>query len=177
MEIKDFVKVYNLIPKDVCEKIISDYQNDPRWEKHTWFAPTKDFHTQLHDKELEILYDQKLVSLVSYFDNALTKYYLDIKSNGLVTYCDAPRLNKYSTGTKMLQHFDLIRRNKEDGIPVISFIGVLNDDYVGGEFIMNGEVIKLKQGDVLMFPSTFLYQHEVTQVIKGTRYSVVSWGY
>lgn len=177
MEIKDFVKVYNLIPKDVCEKIISDYQNDPRWKKHTWFAPTKDFHTQLHDKELEILYDQKLTSLGVYFDNALIKYYVDLETYGLVTFYDAPRLNKYSTGTSMLKHVDLIRRNKEDGIPVISFIGVLNDDYAGGEFIMNKEVVELKQGDILMFPSTFLYEHEVIEVTNGTRYSVVSWGY
>lgn len=180
MDIKDFVKVYNLIPKDVCEKIISDYQNDTRWEKHVWFANIPDISSllsQRHDKELETLYDQKLLSLGAYFENALTKYYADLNTYGLITYCDAPRLNKYSTSTKMLKHFDLIRRNKDDGIPVLSFIGVLNNDYDGGEFIMNKEVLELKQGDVLMFPSTFLYEHEVTEVTKGTRYSVVSWGY
>jgi hypothetical protein len=178
MEIKDFVKVYNLIPKDVCEKIISDYQNDPEWRKHTWFAPTKDFHTQLHDKELEILFNQELyISLSPYFEVALAQYCANINTYGLITFCEMPRLNKYSTGTKMSKHFDLIRRNKEDGIPVLSFIGVLNDDYAGGEFLMNGEVVELKQGDILMFPSTFLYEHEVVEVTRGTRYSVVSWGY
>lgn len=183
MHIKDFVKVYNIIPKDVCEKIISDYQNAPGWEKHVWFANIPDISplmsqlTQRHNYELETLYDQKLLSLGAYFETALTKYYADINTYGLITYCDAPRLNKYSIGTKMLKHFDLIRRSKEDGIPVLSFVGVLNDDYNGGEFLMNKEVLELKQGDVLMFPSTFLYEHEVTEVIKGTRYSVVSWGY
>jgi hypothetical protein len=177
MEIKDFVKVYNIIPKDICKKIISDYQNDPRWKKHMWYASTTDFHTELHDNELETLYDQELVSLGVYFENVLTQYYIDIDSYGLITFFDAPRLNKYSTGTKMLTHVDLIRRNKEDGVPVLSFIGVLNDDYDGGKFLMNKEVLELKQGDVLIFPSTFLYEHEVTEVTKGTRHSVVSWGY
>ena len=177
MDIKDFVKVYNLIPKDVCEKIILDYQNDPEWRKHEWYAPSLDIHKQLHDKELDILYNQELISLAPYFDRALTQYYLDINSSGLIGYYDAPRLNKYSTGTKMSKHVDLIRRNKEDGIPVMSFIGILNDDYAGGEFIMNKEVVELKQGDVLIFPSTFLYEHEVVKVTNGTRYSVVSWGY
>ena len=177
MEIKDFVRVYNLIPKDVCEKVISDYQNDPEWKKHLWYAPSEDIHKQLHDKELDVLYDEKLISLASYFEVALGKYYKDVETYGLISYFDIPRLNKYSTGTKMSKHFDLIRKNKQDGIPVLSVIGVLNDDYAGGEFIMNEEVLELKQGDVLMFPSTFLYEHEVVRVTNGTRYSIVSWGY
>ena len=177
MEIKDFVRVYNIIPKDICEKTISDYQNDPEWKKHTWYAPSEDIHKQLHDKELDVLYNQKLVSIAFYFEVALTQYYKDIKTGGLISYCDIPRLNKYSTGTKMSKHVDLIRRNKDDGIPVLSFLGVLNDDYEGGEFLMNGKVVVLKQGDVLVFPSTFLYEHEVSYVTKGIRYSIVSWGY
>ena len=36
---------------------------------------------------------------------------------------------------------------------------------------------KLNKGDVLMFPSTFLYPHRVEPVIEGTRYSYVSWIY
>lgn len=180
MEIKDFVKVYNIIPKEVCEKIILDYQNNPKWEKHVWYANIPDISTilsQRHSNELETLYDQELVSLGVYFENALTKYYTDLETYGLITFFDAPRLNKYSIGTSMLTHVDLIRRNKEDGIPVLSFIGVLNDNYDGGKFVMNKEILELKQGDVLIFPSTFLYEHEVTEVTKGTRHSVVSWGY
>ena len=42
---------------------------------------------------------------------------------------------------------------------------------------MNEEVLKLKQGDVLLFPSTFLYRHCITEVTKGTRFSGVTWAY
>jgi predicted 2-oxoglutarate/Fe(II)-dependent dioxygenase YbiX len=177
MDIKDFVKVYNIIPKDVCEKVISDYQNDPGWKKHTWYAPAENSEKSRHDKELDILHNQDLSSLGSYFEIALTKYCVDVDSYGLVTYCGIPRLNKYSTGTLMSRHFDLIRRSQDDGIPVLSFVGVLNDDYEGGEFLMNNKVIELKQGDILVFPSTFLYPHEVLEIRKGTRYSMVSWAY
>ena len=34
---------------------------------------------------------------------------------------------------------------------------------------------KLNQGDVLIFPSNFLYPHKVNSIKKGTRYSFVSW--
>ena len=44
---------------------------------------------------------------------------------------------------------------------------VFNDDYE----------VKLKAGDILMFPSNFLYKHEVRGVTNGRRVSFVSWGY
>jgi predicted 2-oxoglutarate/Fe(II)-dependent dioxygenase YbiX len=35
--------------------------------------------------------------------------------------------------------------------------------------------IKLKKGDLLIFPSVFLYPHKVEPVKKGIRYSFISW--
>ena len=37
--------------------------------------------------------------------------------------------------------------------------------------------IPLKTGDILLFPSTFMYPHEVKEARKGTRYSFVSWAF
>jgi len=62
------------------------------------------------------------------------------------------------------------------GIPVLSVLGILNDNYKGGEFIMfQDEEIKFKTGDLLIFPSNFLYPHRVEPVTKGIRYSFISW--
>jgi hypothetical protein len=62
------------------------------------------------------------------------------------------------------------------GIPIVSVLGILNDNYEGGEFIMfEDEEIKFKKGDILVFPSIFLYPHKVEPVTKGTRYSFISW--
>jgi predicted 2-oxoglutarate/Fe(II)-dependent dioxygenase YbiX len=62
------------------------------------------------------------------------------------------------------------------GIPILSVLGILNDNYEGGEFIMFDDYkINLKMGDVLIFPSIFLYPHKVKSVNKGTRYSFISW--
>ena len=33
----------------------------------------------------------------------------------------------------------------------------------------------LDKGDALMFPSTFLYPHEIGKVTEGTRYSIITW--
>ena len=81
----------------------------------------------------------------------------------------------------MDSHWDNIRDifdGERKGVPIFTVAGVLNDDYSGGEFIMFDDYkIEIKQGDVIIFPSTFLYPHRVSPVIEGIRYSYVSWGW
>jgi len=92
------------------------------------------------------------------------------------------------TGTKFLRYFPdqlmqthcdhihSIFDGKKKGIPILSIIGILNDDYEGGELIMFGDKkIETKKGDILIFPSNFLYPHKIAPVTKGVRYSYVSW--
>lgn len=57
----------------------------------------------------------------------------------------------------------------------ISAVVYLNDDYDGGEieFIRQGLVVKPKAGDIVMFPSNFVYEHASLEVTSGTKYSVV----
>jgi predicted 2-oxoglutarate/Fe(II)-dependent dioxygenase YbiX len=49
--------------------------------------------------------------------------------------------------------------------------------YEGGEFSFFGKehIIKASKGDVIMFPSNFVYRHEVLPVTKGTRYAIITW--
>ena len=90
-----------------------------------------------------------------------------------------PRFNKYDQDKKMALHCDHIHSmfdGERRGIPILSILGVLNDDYEGGEFIMFDDTeIKFDKGDVLVFPSLFLYPHKVEPVKSGTRYSYISW--
>jgi predicted 2-oxoglutarate/Fe(II)-dependent dioxygenase YbiX len=36
-------------------------------------------------------------------------------------------------------------------------------------------VVELKKGELLIFPSNFLYPHKVEPVKKGKRYTYISW--
>jgi predicted 2-oxoglutarate/Fe(II)-dependent dioxygenase YbiX len=177
MQVVDYVKTYNLIPKGICEDIIEQYEIDPQWQQHTWYNPSEDSKSSQHNKELDVLFNKKIDVLEQFLSQALLKYYDDLKLKDLVSYHSNIRLNKYKTGTIMSEHFDLIRRNKQDGIPVLTFLGLLNDDFEGGQFVLRDEVIQFKQGDIMIFPSTFLYPHKVKEVTQGTRYSFVSWAY
>jgi predicted 2-oxoglutarate/Fe(II)-dependent dioxygenase YbiX len=79
---------------------------------------------------------------------------------------------------KHVDHIDSIFDGTVKGIPILSIIGLLNDDFEGGEIEMFEDTkIKLKAGEVLIFPSNFLYPHKVCPVTKGTRHSFVSWVY
>ena len=177
MQVDDYVKVYNVISKNICESIIANFESDPEWKQHTWYTTSEDNHKSKHNQELDVLFGRKLDILEQYLDKSLANYYKDTGLSNLVTYHSAVRLNKYKPGTIMSEHYDLIRRNKQDGIPVLTFLGLLNDNFEGGHFVLRDKVIEFKQGDVMIFPSTFIYPHKVEEVTKGTRYSFVSWAY
>ena len=75
-------------------------------------------------------------------------------------------------------HIHSLFPGEPKGIPILSIVGVLNENYKGGKFIMfKNKEIKLLQGDVIVFPSNFLFPHKVTEVKSGERFSFVSWAY
>ena len=43
--------------------------------------------------------------------------------------------------------------------------------------MLRDKEIKLKTGDILLFPSGIVYPHKVNEIKKGTRYSFVSWAF
>lgn len=57
----------------------------------------------------------------------------------------------------------------------VSAVVYLNDDYDGGEidFIRHGLVIKPKAGDIILFPSNYVYEHSSLPILNGTKYAVV----
>lgn len=80
---------------------------------------------------------------------------------------------KYGEGQKFTNHIDDYKENPRR----VSLIYYLNDDYEGGEikFPRFGITYKPKANDLIIFPSTYVYNHSVNPVISGTRYAVVSW--
>jgi len=79
----------------------------------------------------------------------------------------------YKEGQFYTEHTDSFK----DRPRAVSCSFALNDDYEGGEFAFFGRelVYKLKKGSCIMFPSNFMYPHEIMPVTSGTRYSIVTW--
>jgi hypothetical protein len=59
----------------------------------------------------------------------------------------------------------------------VSVVLYLNEDFDGGHHYFNYYDIDYvpKTGDILMFPSNYMAAHEVTPIIKGSRYSYLGW--
>jgi predicted 2-oxoglutarate/Fe(II)-dependent dioxygenase YbiX len=82
-------------------------------------------------------------------------------------------LLRYAEGCFYTEHTDSFKERPR----AVSCSFILNDDFEGGEFAFFDKelVYKLEKGDALMFPSNFMYPHEVMPVTNGTRYSIVTW--
>jgi predicted 2-oxoglutarate/Fe(II)-dependent dioxygenase YbiX len=75
-------------------------------------------------------------------------------------------------------HIHTLFDGERKGVPILTILGLLNDDFEGGDFLMfDGKKLNLSAGDIVIFPSNFMYPHAVTTVTKGTRYSFVAWGW
>lgn len=189
-KVEDYIQVINnIIPKNICNDIIKTIEIQ-KWSPHTWYSVVNNTSSSEETMELDVLPSSKQIQ------NILTPFiiesgriynqkyaYLDTERTEQIIhkFCSI-RFNRYSKDQIMRKHHDHIHSifdGNEKGIPVLSFIGNLNEDYEGGELVFfDGEVkLKLKQGDICIFPSCFMYPHEVYGVTKGTRYSFVTWAW
>ena len=102
-------------------------------------------------------------------DNALSEYYKIYKlaKDNIKRKERTISILKYSAGGYLPLHQDLGISTR-----VLSTVIYLNDDYEGGNinFPEVNVTIKPKSGSILLFPSNFVYAHEVQKIINGTRY-------
>lgn len=80
---------------------------------------------------------------------------------------------KYGKGHFFVNHVD----DNQTFQRTVSSIFYVNDNYEGGEieFPRFGIKLKPKANQMLLFPSTYVYNHQVHEVTDGYRYAVVSW--
>ena len=185
--IEDYIYVENHIPVELCESLIEEC-NKKEWKKHTWYDYEKNQSGSMPEKELDVMpcTQEQQNKITPYLIKALEDYQIKNSVSGdktgtrWLTKFSPIRFNKYEVGTMMRKHYDHIHSifdGKMKGVPIVSIVANLNEGYEGSEFMMRGKEIKLKTGDILLFPSTFMYPHEVKEATKGTRYSFVSWAF
>jgi 2OG-Fe(II) oxygenase superfamily len=95
------------------------------------------------------------------------------KYNAKIEKYENPQLLRYGKNQKFHNHIDdhpfFTRR--------VSLTFYINDDYEGGdiEFTRFGLRVKAKANQLLVFPSNYVYSHQVHPVESGLRYVVVQW--
>jgi hypothetical protein len=179
----------NFLDEKYCENCINELDKHA-WRKHIWYDSTTDSsNIRLGDNEPEVFGDDMFTKdihkindyIIRKLDSPILEYVQSFKFDWFTNWSgySAIRFNRYFPNQLMLNHCDHIHSmfdGERKGIPVLSVVGILNDDYEGGELIMfEDKKINTKKGDLLIFPANFLYPHKVAPVTKGVRYSYVSW--
>ena len=181
-QLKEFIHVAKkLIPKDIC-KFVIDSIKDQKWGKHSWGDGKTSF--SYPTKELDVLpISLELEEILNPFVSQSVKSYNNFIGEERVSQvsCFSPvRFNRYQKDQTMRKHSDHIKSLFEGdvrGIPVLSIVINFNDDYEGGDLVFwDDHKVDLGEGDVVVFPSLFLFPHSVEEVTKNIRYSGVAWG-
>ena len=200
--IKDYIKIFSskFFSKKQCQLIINSL-DDSKKLTHQFYFPKQEkiknkavYEIMGNDPLLCLLQDEKRESVGNLIQDQwykiISAYIIDwvAKKEKMKWFrgwngYSFPKFVEYNKGTSMQKHCDHIfslfeHDGKPRGVPVLSIITALNDDYSGGEIRMCEKYkYKLKTGETLVFPSNFLYPHEVKKITKGTRHSMVSWVY
>ncbi len=176
-----------IIPENLCDFIMKDTATR-EWKPHTWYNNQTDTMSSEETYELDVQPStpelQQLLTPIIIQAGAVynQKYaYPSERTGQIMNKFTGVRFNRYSPGQIMRYHVDHIHSifdGKEKGIPVLSYILNFNDDYEGAKlFFWDDYVADLGKGDIVMWPSNFLYPHGVTEAISGKRYSGVTWAW
>ena len=175
-----------LMSLDTIKEIDDPYSipavSETHWEPHRWYHPkTGEFN--IREKELEstkkiVKHHKKIINILH---NCLSEYMRKIGDKHFTGWAGftQPLYHRYFEGTDMAAHVDHITSIFDDrkGVPILSMVIQLNDGYEGGQFNILGKDIPMNAGSVLIFPSNFLFEHEVKNITKGMRLSAICWAY
>ena len=170
------------MPEALCDAILSEYADSNDWEE----ARTENNVVNRKIRNCAGI-NMSLVDTININEsnrrkldnevfqcatNALQKY-REANTNCLVKKDTGYNLLRYQEGQFYTSHTDSFAEDPRE----VSCSFVLNDDFDGGEFaFFNQELMyQIPKGSALMFPSNFMYPHEIMKVTNGTRYSIVTW--
>jgi predicted 2-oxoglutarate/Fe(II)-dependent dioxygenase YbiX len=177
------VVLENVLSASFCEQLIAE------------FAPSDEWQMARVGSQGEVNRDVRLVDVVDLSERSTlnknprvrqaieqTLFAATFKTlrhyQGLFPFCRIVEgqpfeLLRYPTGAFYRTHTDSFKK-----VPrTLSCSFALNDDFSGGEWSFFGgqHTLRLPKGSALMFPSNFMFPHEIQQVTDGTRFAVVTW--
>lgn len=188
----------NVIPEEIFKTFVVDLEEGMSSAKIEWFAAqvkngvgdgvasnvdTKSRDTQTinipySEIEKDDYSDIKATfytSMANLFLENLVPIEINYQNNYGIgsSWHDSYQILKYGVGQKFTNHID----DHPDYHRRVSTLYYLNDNYSGGElnFPRFNLSFKPKANQMIVFPSTYVYNHSVSPVIEGERYAVVSW--
>ena len=171
----EYVIYKNFLSEDNIEKI---YEKEWRFEPGTVVNPktleNETDESYRHNKIMWLYGHQQ--EWVWLFDVIVPKIHKVNEQNWNFDLTERPheamQLARYEVGDYFRQHKD---KQKNDRLNRnISLSIALNENYTGGELILENIIIDLEVGDAVLFPS-LTTNHRVEEVTSGIRDSLVLW--
>jgi predicted 2-oxoglutarate/Fe(II)-dependent dioxygenase YbiX len=178
-----YIKVYeNMLDVDECNLILNEYANTNEWTLATTGQGVENrdvrncdtipiSNQEILDVNLDMRkrIDEMLFKKV----NSIAQRYISDFPSCFLKSDSGYDLLRYETGGYYGQHTDSFKEQMR----TISVSINLNDDYVGGNMAFFDREIQVRggTGSAIVFPSNFMYPHEIMRVEEGTRYSIVTW--
>jgi predicted 2-oxoglutarate/Fe(II)-dependent dioxygenase YbiX len=175
------VVVDNIVPPELCDALLNEYSAESAWQSGLTKAGL-----DLSSRNVEELgiSERCVIDKNATVRNKLDDELFSCAGKAVQAYqAKFPRVSvqtdsgyrmlRYSIGGFYAQHTDSCAEHNR----TMSCSFALNDDYDGGEwrFFDRSVGVKAPKGSAVMFPSNFMYPHEITPVTKGCRYAVVTW--
>jgi predicted 2-oxoglutarate/Fe(II)-dependent dioxygenase YbiX len=182
-DLRDYIVVLeNIVSDELCNDILKEFSNEEEWQQTV--VGTGEVNDKIRTAETVVIsYPHVIEKNVKVRQN-LDKCLYDSagltiqKYNTKFPLCrieedSGYELLRYKEGQFYIQHVDSFKARPR----AVSCSFALNDDYEGGEwgFFNREMVFKAPKGSAVLFPSNFMYPHEIMPVTKGTRYSIVTW--
>jgi predicted 2-oxoglutarate/Fe(II)-dependent dioxygenase YbiX len=181
-KLEDFIVSFDkLVPEELCDRIVSEYQKDPYWAPATLVGERVD--KRYRNCDLLKISDSKVIG-----QNSSVRQKIDEDMYSCASYAINEYRKMFPIQTEIDTGYDLLRYNEGQfqnqhtdyyvgSQRTISCSFHLNNDYEGGEFAFFDReiVIRAGKGGVIMFPSNFMFPHEVMPILSGTRYSIITW--
>jgi predicted 2-oxoglutarate/Fe(II)-dependent dioxygenase YbiX len=182
--IHDYIVVFEGVITDaLCDAVLEEFSDEAEWQK-TVIGQKAVVNNKVRSADTVVISYPHVIEKNPKVRSKLDKYIfvsagLAIKKYNekfplaLIEEDSGYELLRYKENQFYTTHTDSFKIRPR----AVSCSFVLNDDYEGGEFAFFDRelVYKLKKGSCIMFPSNFMYPHEIMPVTSGTRYSIVTW--
>jgi predicted 2-oxoglutarate/Fe(II)-dependent dioxygenase YbiX len=120
---------------------------------------------EVYDKDITLIKD----ILDQSIEECLEDYCKTFAVDGIIP--EDWQLVRYGEGQHFITHLD----ENYDNPRTVSITMYINNEYTGGEleYVWFNKIYKPEAGDIVIFPSNYIFSHKVHKVLSGIRYAVV----
>lgn len=178
-----FVYTTDCLTKSECDEIIEHSENNHNFEESKVGNSVEDYSIRKsktfkisNENHIELLLDRLNDCFLKYCEDHLEDlYWSAVQRSTIDGYTFEPlQYTKYDIGNYYNWHVDQ-GSDTRTICRLLSFVLYLNDDFEGGCTEFAFEKYKPNAGQVLIFPSNFLFPHCGTKVHSGTKKIITTW--